>query len=57
MLKESIHAIEIVNMIVSFLGSLVIILSSHKEVARKEEEGDQTAYLLGILSSFLAIVL
>ena len=36
-LKETIHTIEIINMIVSFAGSVLIILSSHKEGTTKNK--------------------
>lgn len=54
-LKESIHKIEIVNMIISFSASVLIISTSHKEPVKKQDDnGDQTEYLLGIISSIVA---
>jgi drug/metabolite transporter (DMT)-like permease len=55
-LKESIHKIEIVNMIISFSASVLIISTSHKESVKKQDDinGDQTEYFLGIISSIVA---
>ncbi len=41
MLKETIHTIEIVNMFVSFAGSIIIILTSHKETVKKEDAEEE----------------
>ena len=55
-LKESIHKIEIFNMIISFAASVLIISTSHKESVNKQDDknGDQTEYIMGIISSIVA---
>jgi hypothetical protein len=46
-------------MLISFGASIVIILSSHKETAKKDldSDTDQTEYFLGVLASLLSIIL
>lgn len=59
LLKETIHKIEIINMTVSFLSSILIILTSHKEgkVKASNNDGRDSEYVFGIVCVLLTVCL